>query len=208
MPLEDYWPFAREKLPAGRPHKSRSAVAAWPLGPGPSGSPSPLIQPLTRAPLRQRAAMLSIISAPGPQLVILEDVTGAGKTEGVRLILTHRLMLIPLIGDLPASRSYRSRRQWRPQTRHVTAPDSELITRCVCLQDAAAPSLDIGTRRSTEMSDAFPTSRSGNHRGNGRRLFSRTVATPPAECRHSHLVCRFAEKALLAERGFGNLQVG
>ncbi|WP_348225986.1 hypothetical protein, partial [Salmonella enterica] len=49
---------------------------------------SPFIQTLT--PLQQRASELDI-SAPGAQPVVLEDVTGAGKTEAA-LILTPRLM--------------------------------------------------------------------------------------------------------------------
>ncbi|MBW7983475.1 CRISPR-associated helicase Cas3' [Enterobacillus tribolii] len=39
----------------------------------------------------QRYAAEADISAPGPQLMVLEDVTGAGKTEAA-MILTHRLM--------------------------------------------------------------------------------------------------------------------
>lgn len=41
-------------------------------------------------PLQQKVLDLDI-SQPGPQLFILEDVTGAGKTEAA-LILAHRLM--------------------------------------------------------------------------------------------------------------------
>ncbi len=41
-------------------------------------------------PLQQKALELNI-SEPGPHLVILEDVTGAGKTEAA-LVLAHRLM--------------------------------------------------------------------------------------------------------------------
>lgn len=39
----------------------------------------------------QKAVLELDISQPGPLLFILEDVTGAGKTEAA-LILTHRLM--------------------------------------------------------------------------------------------------------------------
>jgi CRISPR-associated endonuclease/helicase Cas3 len=48
----------------------------------------PFIQQPT--PLQQKALELDI-NKEGPQLFILEDVTGAGKTEAA-LILTHRLM--------------------------------------------------------------------------------------------------------------------
>ena len=48
----------------------------------------PFIEHLT--PLQQKALEVDI-SVPGPQLLVLEDVTGAGKTEAA-LILAHRLM--------------------------------------------------------------------------------------------------------------------
>lgn len=48
----------------------------------------PFIEHLT--PLQQKALQVDI-SAPGPQLMVLEDVTGAGKTEAA-LILAHRLL--------------------------------------------------------------------------------------------------------------------
>lgn len=85
MPLKDYWPLACEK--------AQQAILRMP----PLSQHSyyqdhralfPFIQTLT--PLQQRASELDI-SAPGAQLVVLEDVTGAGKTEAA-LILTHRLM--------------------------------------------------------------------------------------------------------------------
>ncbi|EJV4615072.1 CRISPR-associated helicase Cas3' [Salmonella enterica] len=85
MSLKDYWPLACEK--------AQQAILRMP----PLSQHShyqdhralfPFIQTLT--PLQQRASELDI-SAPGAQLVVLEDVTGAGKTEAA-LILTHRLM--------------------------------------------------------------------------------------------------------------------
>lgn len=85
MSLTDYWPKACEKaqraiamlppLSAINPYSNHKTLF-------------PFIQTLT--PLQQRAATLDI-STSGPQLVILEDVTGAGKTEAA-LILTHRMM--------------------------------------------------------------------------------------------------------------------
>ncbi|AFJ48141.1 CRISPR-associated helicase/endonuclease Cas3 [Shimwellia blattae] len=85
MTIDTYWPLACEKaqravsrLPAPSAHSAYHDHRAL----------FPFIDQLT--PLQQQAATLDI-SAPGPQLMILEDVTGAGKTEAA-LILTHRLM--------------------------------------------------------------------------------------------------------------------
>ncbi|WP_227852708.1 CRISPR-associated helicase Cas3' [Klebsiella oxytoca] len=85
MPLKEYWPLACEKaqkailkIPPPSQHSHYQNHQAL----------FPFIHTLT--PLQKRASTLDI-SAPGPQLVILEDVTGAGKTEAA-LILTHRLM--------------------------------------------------------------------------------------------------------------------
>lgn len=85
MPLEDYWILACEKA-----HKAHSRMPVPSAGNQYTGHQTlfPFIQTLT--PLQERAATLDI-SSPGPQLFILEDVTGAGKTEAA-LILTHRLM--------------------------------------------------------------------------------------------------------------------
>lgn len=85
MPVEDYWALALGK--------AKDAVSAFPQ---PvqiarfSGITTlfPFIQHPT--PLQQKAQQLDITSD-GAQLFILEDVTGAGKTEAA-LILTHRLM--------------------------------------------------------------------------------------------------------------------
>ncbi|MFD1804097.1 CRISPR-associated helicase Cas3' [Mixta tenebrionis] len=85
MTLEEYWPLACEKAQRALLHVPEpSALRSY------NGHQAlfPFIETLT--PLQQRAATLDI-SAPGPQLIIMEDVTGAGKTEAA-LILTHRLM--------------------------------------------------------------------------------------------------------------------
>lgn len=85
LPLADYW------------HKAQSqAKQALQHLPTPSTVQNfdsyqalfPFIEHLT--PLQQKAIEVDI-SAPGPQLLVLEDVTGAGKTEAA-LILAHRLM--------------------------------------------------------------------------------------------------------------------
>lgn len=85
MPLENYWQLAvinAEKAVSVFPPSANIAKF--------SGITTlfPFIQHPT--PLQQKALELDI-SPDGAQLFILEDVTGAGKTEAA-LILTHRLM--------------------------------------------------------------------------------------------------------------------
>lgn len=85
MTLQAYWPIAcdnaRKALSLIPPVSPCSRYAGH-------QALFPFIDRLT--PLQERAASLDI-AAPGPQLVILEDVTGAGKTEAA-MILTHRMM--------------------------------------------------------------------------------------------------------------------
>lgn len=85
MPLEEYWPIACE-------HARRALIGIPPLSSHREYSDHRALFPFIRTltPLQQKASSLDI-SAPGPQLIILEDVTGAGKTEAA-LILTHRLL--------------------------------------------------------------------------------------------------------------------
>ena len=81
----DYWAQARVQacaalrtLPPQNPVAPFNGIAA--------------LFPFIREPTPlQRMALEMDVSAPGPQLFILEDVTGAGKTEAA-LILAHRLM--------------------------------------------------------------------------------------------------------------------
>ncbi|MDM3373916.1 type I-E CRISPR-associated protein Cas7/Cse4/CasC [Citrobacter sp. Cb010] len=85
MPIEKYWPLALDKAKAALATiPPPSAVAPF------SGIQTlfPFIQQPT--PLQQKVLELDI-DKDAPQLFILEDVTGAGKTEAA-LILTHRLM--------------------------------------------------------------------------------------------------------------------
>lgn len=85
VPLDDYWVLA----------KVRAASAVRASGVVPSNSVAehafdvlfPRIT--TPSPLQDRARTLVLPS--GPQIHLLEDVTGAGKTEAA-LMLTHRLM--------------------------------------------------------------------------------------------------------------------
>ncbi|MBI0471814.1 CRISPR-associated helicase Cas3' [Pectobacterium parmentieri] len=86
MPLETYW--REHALPI-----AEKVVSRLPRTPSPASFHSiqrlfPFMQQPT--PLQQKA-LEADISADGPQLFILEDVTGAGKTEAA-MILAHRLM--------------------------------------------------------------------------------------------------------------------
>lgn len=85
MPVEQYWQRAL--------NKAKGAVSVFPPVPAVADFPGirslfPFIQ--TPTPLQQKALELNIEHAEG-QLFLLEDVTGAGKTEAA-LILAHRLM--------------------------------------------------------------------------------------------------------------------
>lgn len=85
MSLQQYWPLALERAEA-----SLSRIPSSPNVSHYEGYQRlfPFIHRLT--PLQQHAATLPV-DTPGPRLIILEDVTGAGKTEAA-MILTHRLI--------------------------------------------------------------------------------------------------------------------
>lgn len=85
IPLAEYWHIACEKA-----NKALSTLPHASITSRYDGHQAlfPFIDSLT--PLQQRAANLDI-SPTGPQLIVLEDVTGAGKTEAA-MILAHRLM--------------------------------------------------------------------------------------------------------------------
>ena len=85
MSLNDYWPLACEKAEHAMLRIPRLSKQRLYNG---HHSLFPFIK--TPTPLQQRAATLDI-SAPGPQLIVMEDVTGAGKTEAA-MILIHRLL--------------------------------------------------------------------------------------------------------------------
>ncbi|MDE9621342.1 CRISPR-associated helicase Cas3' [Citrobacter portucalensis] len=85
MPIETYWQQALEK--------AQAALAVFPLSSSAAAFSGvntlfPFIHQPT--PLQQKSLEVEV-DQNGPQLFILEDVTGAGKTEAA-LILTHRLM--------------------------------------------------------------------------------------------------------------------
>lgn len=86
MPLEEYW--RQYALP-----QAERALSRLPSAPAlaPFQSVHALFPFISRpTPLQQRAGAVDV-STPGPQLFLLEDVTGAGKTEAA-LILAQRLM--------------------------------------------------------------------------------------------------------------------
>lgn len=186
MPLKDYWPLACEK--------AQQAILRMP----PLSQHShyqdhralfPFIQTLT--PLQQRASELDI-SAPGAQLVVLEDVTGAGKTEAA-LILTHRLMSANkghgLYVGLPTMATANAMYQRLASAYHA------LFT------DESRPSL-ILAHGGREMSDSFRQS-IWQPTENIAEDYARDDGNATTECHTWFADSR--KKALLAEVGVGTL---
>ncbi|TDR57002.1 CRISPR-associated Cas3 family helicase [Halomonas ventosae] len=87
MPLADYWPIARERADQAL----QDSGFAQPPEPVPYAGLASWFggQAITPTPLQREAERLSI--GDGPQLFVLEDVTGAGKTEAA-CILAQRLL--------------------------------------------------------------------------------------------------------------------
>lgn len=186
MPLKDYWPLACEK--------AQQAILRMP----PLSQHShyqdhralfPFIQTLT--PLQQRASELDI-SAPGAQLIVLEDVTGAGKTEAA-LILTHRLMSANkghgLYVGLPTMATANAMYQRLASAYHA------LFT------DESRPSL-ILAHGGREMSDSFRQS-IWQPTKNIAEDYARDDGNATTECHTWFADSR--KKALLAEVGVGTL---
>ncbi|EBU3149942.1 CRISPR-associated helicase Cas3' [Salmonella enterica] len=186
MSLKDYWPLACEK--------AQQAILRMP----PLSQHShyqdhralfPFIQTLT--PLQQRASELDI-SAPGAQLVVLEDVTGAGKTEAA-LILTHRLMSANkghgLYVGLPTMATANAMYQRLASAYHA------LFT------DESRPSL-ILAHGGREMSDSFRQS-IWQPTENIAEDYARDDGNATTECHSWFADSR--KKALLAEVGVGTL---
>jgi len=87
VPLIDYWQETQVKAMRGL---DKTGVLPAAVSPAHSlGELFPRIGNLPPTPLQKKAASLHL--GDGPQLLILEDVTGAGKTEAA-LLLAHRLM--------------------------------------------------------------------------------------------------------------------
>ncbi|MGM0782804.1 MAG: CRISPR-associated helicase Cas3' [Pseudomonadota bacterium] len=89
MPLSEYWPIARKRAQRALQESgfaqppepvAYAGLASWFGG-----------QSVTPTPLQREAETLAI--GDGPQLFILEDVTGAGKTEAA-CILAQRLLAV------------------------------------------------------------------------------------------------------------------
>ncbi|EED4362386.1 CRISPR-associated helicase Cas3' [Salmonella enterica subsp. enterica] len=186
MSLKDYWPLACEK--------AQQAILRMPPLSQHSHYPDhralfPFIQTLT--PLQQRASELDI-SAPGAQLVVLEDVTGAGKTEAA-LILTHRLMSANkghgLYVGLPTMATANAMYQRLASAYHA------LFT------DESRPSL-ILAHGGREMSDSFRQS-IWQPTENIAEDYARDDGNATTECHTWFADSR--KKALLAEVGVGTL---
>jgi len=85
LPLQQYWQLACQRAQYALSLLPSPSITSSYSGPG---TLFPFIKTLT--PLQQCAETLDI-SDSGPQLIIFEDVTGAGKTEAA-MILAHRLL--------------------------------------------------------------------------------------------------------------------
>ncbi|MDV2058697.1 CRISPR-associated helicase Cas3' [Salmonella enterica] len=186
MPLNDYWPLACEKaqraistIPPLSQHSHYQSHQAL----------FPFIETLT--PLQQLANTLDI-SAHGPHLVILEDVTGAGKTEAA-LILTHRLMSTNkghgLYVGLPTMATANA------MYKRLAAAYRALFA------DNSRPSL-ILAHGGREMSDAFRQS-IWQPVGGTAEDYARDDGNAVSECHAWFADSR--KKALLAEVGVGTL---
>lgn len=85
LSLEEYWPRACEQ--------AESALQQCGVLPAPPRPRQPIgdLFPYIQAPTPLQAATDTIELADGPQLLVIEEVTGGGKTEAA-LMLAHRLM--------------------------------------------------------------------------------------------------------------------
>lgn len=186
MPLTEYWAIACERAQRALKNIPPSST----LNPY-SGYQTlfPFIQTLT--PLQQRATTLDI-SSPGPQLIILEDVTGAGKTEAA-LILTHRLLTagkgrglyVGLPGMATANAMYD---RLQKAYRQLFSPDSR-------------PSLVLA-HSAREMSDSFRHSL-WQPLTTDAEDYSASEISASGQCHAWYADSR--KKALLAEIGVGTL---
>lgn len=85
IPLKDYWSSATEKA-----RIALEAAGVLPIGPCRSTGTSALFPEIAGpSPLQQYVSSATLLG--GPQLCILEDLTGSGKTEAA-LTLAHRFM--------------------------------------------------------------------------------------------------------------------
>lgn len=186
MGIQLYWQQALEQ--------SKAAVA---MLPEPSHSSTfehfhtlfPYIEQLT--PLQQRATTLDI-SHPGPQLIVLEDVTGAGKTEAA-LILAHRMMSANKADSLYIG---------LPTMATANAMFQRMGTAYRALfQQQDRPSLVLA-HGAREMSAAFSESL-WQAENQGQTRYNAEDAAASSECNYWFADSR--KKALLAEAGVGTL---
>jgi CRISPR-associated endonuclease/helicase Cas3 len=94
MPLQDYW--EQHALPGAR--RALEASGLDPARPAAARPPETLFDYIDEPTPLQRLC-LELPLADGPQLILLEDLTGAGKTEAAAL-LAHRLMAAGLAEGL------------------------------------------------------------------------------------------------------------
>lgn len=186
LPLSVYWQMAQsqakqalKQLPA---FSTRSAYQSW-------QTLFPFIEQLT--PLQQQAADVDL-SAPGPQLIILEDVTGAGKTEAA-LILAHRLMAggkaDSLYVGLPTM-----------ATSNAMFHRLSLAYRAL-FTDQSRPSLVLA-HGARHMSEDFNHSL-WDEENQGQESYERQEPAASSSCNHWYADSR--KKSLLAEVGVGTL---
>lgn len=142
-------------------------------------------------PLQQKAIALDI-SQPGPQLIVLEDVTGAGKTEAA-LILAHRMMAVNKADSVYIG---------LPTMATANAMFQRMgYAYRALFQPGNRPSLVLA-HGAREMSAAF--SESVWHAVNqGQNSYMRDEAAATSECNYWFADSR--KKALLAEAGVGTL---
>jgi len=187
MPLEEYWemvqPWAGERIrQAGLlPHEpaERFGLADCLGGLSENG--------LRPTPLQARAADLPL--AEGPQLFLLEDVTGAGKTEAA-LLLAQRLMAADcatgIYFGLPTmATSNAMYERLRKIYRHLYVPDSE-------------PSLVLA-HSASRLSDSFM----GSLASGSASAYGDNTLSASAHC--NAWLADNRKKALLAEVGVGTI---
>lgn len=100
--LRAYWPLARQRADA-----ALTRAGVLPAAPSPATDFATLLPHLAcaraphlpRAPRPMQQAVLALPAPTGPELLVLEDVTGGGKTEAA-ILAAHRLMRAGLASGL------------------------------------------------------------------------------------------------------------
>lgn len=187
MPLPEYWLLAQEQaqLAVASVGLQRQALRPW-------DDPLKLFDYLREpTPLQQYAATVDLED--GPQIFLLEDVTGAGKTEAA-LILTQRLMQAGkaqgLYFALPSMATANQMYQ-RVGGVYRRLYDAQAVPSLILAHGARQ--LVEGFRQSILQAQEQPTDRSYEHGEN----------TASAQC--NAWLADNRKKALLAEVGVGTL---